>query len=853
MKRAHQYITAALLGATTSVAASSAQAQDTPSARPQAAVAGPQRLPAWGRHIATVADTTAVVVNPANLAHLPGGELRWQGVYLRNEATLPYEGHAIGLGLPIPIAHLGAATRLDLVTPPTEGGPIQEPYNWLTWGIGVGSDSAAFGMSLQRSYSNDESLHALVSWTAGLTVRPWNSLAFAVVASHFNAPVNDYSGSVDRTFDFGAALRPTGSDAVEIGLETRLVDPPQDNRDQFWVPRFTLGVAVPRLGRLHGDLAITDLGEKIGPRSWLASAGLTVNLNGARAATEVGGGALLGDALGASAQDRVGENIYSEAAVKIYREPAGIEIPRFAIRIRLEQTPTTREHVDLLRTLWWIAEHERSVSAVVLELRAPPAASMSLTQELRDAIRYLQANGKRVLCHLEENRGRALYACAAADRILIEPAGGVQFAGLRSQRLYYARLLQKLGIRADFVRLGEHKSAPEAFERDGASDVAMADRLELMQQFERYYAGAIASGRNLRVDVVRARLAEGPFTAEEAKQDGFVDEFAFDDEIEQSVRRLVRRPVSLIKREDVAPRKDRRFGTNAKVAIVYATGTIADGRSRTVPLAGMRTMGSYSFAETLQEVRENDNVRAVVLRIDSPGGSAMASDVIWREVELLAKKKPVVVSMGTVAASGGYYIAAPATRIFANPLTITGSVGVYAGKADATELMQRLGVTSEVVKTAPHADANSIFRPYTPEERLALQQRVEQYYDVFLSRVAKGRNLTKEQVDMVGRGKVWTGEQAVEKKLVDEVGGLRQALDYARRAGRLPRHAPIVEYPPPSRSLLGQVLGLEGVGTKSPAEFLPEEVARIATALAPFVVFDPNEPMALLELVDVSP
>ena len=227
---------------------------------------------------------------------------------------------------------------------------------------------------------------------------------------------------------------------------------------------------------------------------------------------------------------------------------------------------------------------------------------------------------------------------------------------------------------------------------------------------------------------------------------------------------------------------------------------------------------------------------------------------MWREVQLTAKVKPVVVSMGASAASGGYYIASPATRIFANPLSITGSIGIFYGKADVAELLKKIGVTVETYKTAPRADAESIYRPFTDEEKKELQKKVGQFYDVFLSRVAQGRKLDKKAVDQVGQGRVWTGEQALSRKLVDELGGLRQALAHARQLANLPDHAPILELPPPDQSLIGKLLGVEGVGAKSGAEqILPAQLVDLARALAPFTVHAPDKPLARMELTPVKP
>jgi protease-4 len=435
----------------------------------------------------------------------------------------------------------------------------------------------------------------------------------------------------------------------------------------------------------------------------------------------------------------------------------------------------------------------------------------------------------------------------------VNPAGGVRFAGLRTRYFYYKGLLDKLGVKADFIRIGAHKSAPEAYMFEGASDVARADKIDLLQQMERVFVLGLAAGRGLSVEKLRERIKKGPFIASEAKEAGLVDGFAFDDELEQKVSELLGYEVQLLDDADRAVRAPRTFGATPRVAVVYVDGDMVDGRSQNIPILGMKLVGSYTVAEALKDVRKDDRVNAVVLRIETGGGSAMAADVIWREVGLTARVKPVIVSMGSAAASGGYYIAAPATRILANPLTITGSIGIFYGKADVSELLTRIGVNVETYKTAPRADAESIFRPFTAEERVELERKVAQFYDMFLSRVAEGRRLPKAEIDKVAQGRVWTGEQAKDRRLVDEIGGFRQALELARKLGKLPEEAPIAEYPPIETSLVGRLLGLEGVSASAQAFPIPGELRDLARALAPFVVHPDDRPLALMELAPVGP
>ena len=816
----------------------------------------PTRLPALGRSAVSDDDSTSLVVNPANLGFMPGAELRWTGLFMNEGSTATYQGHAFALAFPIPFLSLATGLRLDLVAPPNAAaeqlfGTSSANYQWLTWGLAFRPSNAfSLGFSYQHSYSNQAAAHSLSSWSLGATSRPSDYFGFAVVGHNLNAPTTNAGGYVDRSYNFAVAVRPLRSRVLEIGLEGQYVE----HRDDYWVPKVTLGVDVPQLGRLRGDFAYSDPGDDAGQRQWLASASFAFNFNGASGSGELAGGSLFGDGLGSEAQNKAQQNLGFEVAAKSFREAAAAEAPSYALRLRIEDTPNVRGHTALLRKLWDIADHEPTVAAVVLELRSAPSSSMAHAQELRDALFHLRQAGKRVLCHLEDGDGSSLYVCSAADRILLNPAGGLRFAGLKSRFMYFGGLLEKLGIRADFVRIGDHKSAPESFMRDGASDVARADHIDLLQQVEKNFTLDVATGRHIDAAELRKRIAKGPFVASEAKFAGLVDGFAFDDQLQDEVSALVGAPVRLID-DRRAPRAPEFFGDDAGVAIIYVDGDMVDGRSQTIPLLGMRLVGSYTIAESLKKARENPKVGAVVLRVETGGGSAMAADVIYREIQLTTKVKPVIVSMGSAAASGGYYISAPGTRVFANPLSITGSIGIFYGKADVAELMRRIGVSVEVYKTTPRADAESIFRPFTAEERTELQRKVAQFYDVFLTRVASGRKLSKAQVDAIGQGRVWTGQQAFDRKLVDELGGLRQALALARKLGNVSEHGPIVELPPPDTTLLGRILGIEGIKEDPPAAaaLLPSQFFDLVRALAPFVAHAGDKPLALMEMTAIEP
>ncbi len=815
------------------------------------------RLPAFNQPVAESDDTRALVVNPANLAFMPGAEFRWSAAYLDDRAPVNAQGHAFALGFHLPYIPIATGFRFDAVNPPSALESIfsrASNYQWFTWGLALApSQTSALGLTFQHAYSSSALFNGASSWSLGFSQRPSDYIGFGFAAHDLNAPASDFGLVLNRSYDFGVVLRPDGSRTFDLGLESKFID----DASQFvgdakgtWVPRATLGFDLPSLGRLEGELSVANPSEA-NQRAWQAGASLVMQVNSPNASSELAAGTIFGETLGKSARNQAQNNIHTELATRLWRESAGVPEKAYALRLRLEKSGDARSQVALLRGLWYLAEKEPSVKAVVLEVRTAPGESLAHVQELRDAIYYLRQHGKKVLCHLEDATGMALYLCAAADRILINPAGGLRFAGMRAQYMYYKGLLDKLGIKADFVRIGDHKSAPEALMRAEAMPTAKADHIDLLQQFELEFSRGIAYDRKLDLAKLRESFKTGPFIAPEAKAAGLVDGFAHDDQLEEEVQKLTGQHLPLLNDQRVA-RAPTRFGNQRGIAMIYVDGDMVDGRSSTIPFLGMNLVGSYTIADAIKQARENPKIAAVLLRIETGGGSAMGADVIWRELEITSKIKPVVVSMGGAAASGGYYIAAPAQRIFANPLSITGSIGIFYGKADIVGLMEKLGLTVETYKTAPRADAESMYRPFSPTERVELEHKVGQFYDMFLSRVAAGRKLEKSAVDKVGQGRVWTGAQARTRGLVDELGGLRQALRYTQALVHVDEEAPILELPVVETSIIGEILGIPGIHAGSPP-ILPEAVLRVARALTPFMVFEADKPLARTEIVSILP
>ncbi len=811
-----------------------------------------ERVPTPGRSAASDDTSQALVLNPANLGYLPAWELRWSGFGCFDVAQPPGGpprakvncGHAFEAATPVAFG-LSTGLRFDYVQPPSAAGfPFNgTDYAWLTWGLAYRfSDQMSFGASVQRSYSTNVFTDSLLGLSAGLSYRPYPQLALAAVAHDFNGPSSNKLPNrfavLDQSYVLAAALRPTGRREIELGVDVRYLQATHD-----WIPRASLAVDVPYVGRARGDVEIAHLPND-DRRGVVATAGLELGLNGY---SSIGGGLAFGNGLGRPSS-MAG---FGTAAVHGYVVP-GIPRADRAVYFRIESTPGVRTHIKMLRSLWTIAD-DRSVSGVALVLRDEPSGSFAHAEELADAIRVLRARGKKVLCSLEIGGPRSLYVCAHADRTVINPAGGIRYSGLKFQYFYLKGLLDKIGIKAEILRISDHKSAPEQYMNERASDTARADKEDLLRNYEAVFVKSVATGRKISEDRVRAATLRGPFIAPEARDAGFVDGYAHDDQVDDVMSEMLGRKVTLAKWKDEKKAAEA-FGPRSRLGLLIVHGDMIDGRSETIPLLNIRLLGSYTIAEQIKRLRDDPTIKAVVLRIESPGGSSMAADVMWRELHELGKKKPLIVSMGSSAASGGYYIASPARTIFALPLTITGSIGIFYGKADVSELLRKLGVNVEVYKTAPRADAESFFRGFSDDEREALRVKILQFYDQFLERVAAGRHMTKDQVNHVGQGKVWTGQQAREIGLVDRLGGLREAFAAAREAGGLPYDAPILEVPPPDKTLFEQALAMAGIGRAQLAVLppLPSQLRDAAQALAPFVAHKGDLPMARLEWVPVE-
>jgi protease-4 len=472
-----------------------------------------------------------------------------------------------------------------------------------------------------------------------------------------------------------------------------------------------------------------------------------------------------------------------------------------------------------LRTLVESVDHaadDPRVSAVVLRVSVLPEAGWATMQELRDALSRFRRSGKPAYAHLEFCGNKEYYLASACDKIYALPSALVEVTGLRSEVSFFKGTLDKIGVQAQFEGVGKYKNAPNQFTERGFTAPHREQMDALLDSLYGQYVAAIAKGRRRTPEQVQAIIDGGPYDGASALQAGLVDELLFEDQLEGRLKNASR----LSPGRYVKGSRGLGFDGRPKIALIYVAGDIIPGRSQNSPLGG-GFVGSDTVAEALKEARQDGSIRAIVLRVDSPGGSGTASEVIWREVALARQKKPVVVSMGDVAASGGYYVAMGSDAIVAEPGTITGSIGVFGGKFSFHGLYDKLGISKEILTRGRNAGVFSEYEPWNDEQRARIRELMVSFYKDFVTKAAQGRRKRYEDVDAIAQGRVWTGVEAQRNGLVDRLGGFELALDLAKEKAKIGKSEDVrVVVLPERKSLLEQLLERQddGAQTSLPAD-----------------------------------
>lgn len=441
--------------------------------------------------------------------------------------------------------------------------------------------------------------------------------------------------------------------------------------------------------------------------------------------------------------------------------------------------------IDMLRAIE-AAKTDPNIKGISI-LNNESQLGMAQSKAVRDGLDDFKKSGKFVYAYANAYTQKEYYLNSVADRVYLNPVGEMDFKGFSSEIMYFKDLQEKSGVKIEVIRHGKYKSAVEPFLDNKMSDANREQISALLQSVWEATIVDISKSRNVSVDRLN-EIANGLLarTPEMAKAEKLVDKVVYEDVYHNDIRRQLKlkpdekyNKIGIREYAEHIAKTAKDYLSTDKIALIYAQGEINSGEG------DVNTIGEGSIRRSLQQARKDDAVKAIVLRVDSPGGSALTSDLIWREVELTKKVKPVVVSMGNLAASGGYYIACNGNRIFAEANTITGSIGVFGMLPNFTPLATKIGIHTEQVSTHANASGYSVFKPLTENFKAVTQESVERIYTTFIGRVAKGRNMSLAAVDSIGQGRIWSGSEALKIGLVDEIGGLDDAIAHAAKLAKL--------------------------------------------------------------------
>ncbi len=595
-------------------------------------------------------------------------------------------------------------------------------------------------------------------YTLGMIVRPLEWFSFGLV----RRGGIDLPGDIDveASYRAGFAARPFGEDlTIVTNLETGT---------EFEDYSFSAGVEVRPL---EGLAIRADAGENY----------LSLGLEAGFGQAALSYGAITDDNYSYSSSR--GDITFSSAPGQNLLAPSGI-----FVRLETDHFDELRQRAFLGPVLPCFTEtalildriaSDNTIAGVIVDIEGS-AGSLAQAEEIRNLLQRIKGSGKKVYFYLEIGDNGEYYLASCGNRIWMHPRGSISFIGLASTGFFLRDFLDDIGIYPDFQHIGEYKSASEMLTRSDMSDAHRRATTALLESLQRELIAGVANGTGLEPAQLHLIMNAGPYTAARAVTAGMVSGICYKDEIEERIEDELGREISVISMENYAasiPVEDE-WGPGSHIAVVVATGFINRGGSGSAFPLG-RVMGSESICSALREAASQPGVQAIVLRIDSPGGDALASDDMYHAVDNIRREIPVIVSMGGTAASGGYAMACGADRIFADRMTVTGSIGIISGKFSFGGLLDSLGINTEEVTTGPMASMYSPFRPYTDRERGRSFDLLEDGYNLFVETVARGREMTFEEVDSIGKGRVWSGADALEIGLIDEYGGVIDAVYYA--------------------------------------------------------------------------
>jgi len=722
---------------------------------------------------ALIDEATAPLVNPAGLGHVSGIQLFY--LHERNIATdqiadgLYFAESLFGILEPgFAIEWLRGRGRNGGV-----GAPSRRRF---TWSLATGSKFLSLGAAYHVFSSSDNAdLDALTSWDVGMSSRPSPYFSLGVAVQNVDRPSHG-AVAFNRRYDFALGLRPIG-DRFTFAVDYLLNDAIAGSSSRM---QYTLQAEIFKGVTLGAGLGHGFNGEDI-----LFQGSLTLDTSHL-GLTYAGGGSSGGS-------DHV---VMARLSSRKY--PAIAFAPeKFALLdlgdllSKANRSPlaflgfTEADPYLRLTRLLDDVVRDPNLKGVVLKIDNLSDVGLGKAMELRQAILRLRGAGKNAAAVLLSVGDAEYLIASAADQIYAVPEALLLINGFAANALFVGSAMEKLGVQWEVARVGEYKNFPDLFTRSDMSPEQRETVNAYLDTDVRNFRSALMQSRQLSSQKLDQVWAEGLVTPKAAKELGLIDDVIAPPELEKKLGQVF--PGAHYDRS-YRPRdvKDVHWGERRRIAVVPVIGTIAGGKSQEDPLGLVEIAGAETVVRALRRAEQDPFVAAIVVRVDSGGGDGLASDLMYRAVLEAKKKKPVIASMGDVAASGGYYASMGADQIFAEPTTITGSIGVFFIKPVAKNLAEKLGVHHESIRRGELSNINSLLDPWTAKERAAAQKWVNAFYDNFITEVAASRKMSKEQVDKIGRGRVWSGEDAKARGLVDEMGGLLEAIDAARRRAQIP-------------------------------------------------------------------
>jgi len=712
--------------------------------------------PAWG--VSTVDDLRGMRMNPAYLGLGHGVETALMTTFSTDSmANIDITNHH---GFLMNMGGLGWGYE-------REGGLYR-------WSLGAGVGDRTFGMGYLRTWTSSDAWDGgwRNGWIFGINARPTNYLAAGY--TYQNTP------EISGMHTLGIGLRPATWRVTVFG---EIAKPDATEWNDFFEGRWKNNVYYAFGGELHVVKGVRFFGRYDyygeGPDDPIDNFTAGFRFDNPFSGTGF-------EAMSGPSDNWDTYSLYSTASTQ--RLPSLIPMPSSALRIDLAgsyvENPRAsffgargKSFARLLRTLESAADDDE-VEGLIIRYREP-ALGYAQMEELRNVLLQFKANGKPIVLYADYLGNVSYYLASVADFIAVSPTGnGVNLLGLRANMTFFKGTFDKIGIQPDFLHAGKYKSAMEMFMREEPSEFAAQNMEEILDALEKVFVEGIAESRDMTPERVREIIDGGPYTDLEAIELGLVDSLMYWDEFEDYIkdeRDLKTSPIGVY-----AFQQDRalEWGEPDRIAVIVIDGSIVYGNGGSGGLMGGVSTGNREIVDAINAAKNNSSVKGILLRVDSGGGSAVASDLMAHALSKAAEEKPMVVSMGGAAASGGYYVSAPGYKIFADAATITGSIGVISGKFTAGRLYDKIGVTQTEFKRGENSGIYALSDTFSTSERERMQNSIDRFYDIFKKEVADGRTLDIDSVETIAQGRVWVGMDARDIGLVDSIGGFLDALNY---------------------------------------------------------------------------